>query len=50
VWQELGVLSVQTGNLRRAVIALETFLDLSPSQDDEQEVESLLKQIKSSLN
>ncbi|MDA0229471.1 MAG: transglutaminase-like domain-containing protein [Proteobacteria bacterium] len=50
VWQELGILSVQTGNLRRAVSALETFLDLAPSHDEEHEAQSLLKQIKSSLN
>jgi len=50
VWQELGILSVHTGNLRRAVGALETFLDLAPSQDEKHEAESLLKQIKSSLN
>jgi len=50
VWRELGILSVHTRNLRRAVIALETFLDLSASQDEEQEAETLLKQIKSSLN
>lgn len=50
VWQELGILSVQTRNLRRAVVALETFLNLSTSQDEEQEAESLLKQIKSSMN
>jgi len=50
VWQELGILSVHMGNLRRAMNALETFLDFAPSQDDEREAESLLKQIKSSLN
>ena len=50
VWQELGVLSVHMGNLRRAMNALETFLDFAPSQDEEREAESLLKQIKSSLN
>ena len=50
VWQELGILSVHMGNLRRAMNALETFLDFAPSQDEEREAESLLKQIKSSLN
>jgi len=50
VWQELGILSVHMGNLRRAMNALEIFLDFAPSQDEEREAESLLKQIKSSLN
>ena len=50
VWQELGILSVHMGNLRRAMNALETFLDFAPPQDQEREAEFLLKQIKSSLN
>ena len=50
VWQELGILSVHMGNLRRAMNALETFLDFAPPRDEEREAESLLKQIKSSLN
>ena len=44
--RELG----EPGNLRRAMNALEIFLDFAPSQDEEREAESLLKQIKSSLN
>ena len=50
VWQELGVLSVHLGNLRRAICALETFLNFEPPADQEREASSLLKQIKSSLN
>ncbi len=50
VWQELGILSVHMGNLKRAMNALETFLDFEPPQDQEREAESLLKRIKSSLN
>ena len=50
VWQELGILSAHTGNLRRAVNALQTFLDFAPSRDEEREAENLLKKIKSSLN
>ncbi len=50
VWQELGVLSMHLGNLRRAMNALETFLDFAPPADQGREAETLLEQIKSSLN
>ena len=50
VWRELGLLSMHLGNLRRAVNAFETFLNFAPPTDQEREAESLLEQIKSSLN
>ena len=50
VWQELGVLSAQTGNLRQAVTALENFLNLEPFENEKKVAESLLKKIKTSLN
>lgn len=50
VWQELGVLSMHLGRLRRAMNALETFLDFAPPIEQGREAESLLEQIKSSLN
>lgn len=50
VWQELGVLSMHLGNLRRAMNALEIFLDFAPSAKEGREAEYLLAQIKSSLN
>jgi len=50
VWQELGVLSAHMGKLRQAMNALEIFLDFAPPPDAERQAESLLKQIKMSLN
>jgi regulator of sirC expression with transglutaminase-like and TPR domain len=50
VWQELGVMSMHLGNLRRAMNALETFLDFAPPAEQGREAESLLEKIKSSLN
>jgi regulator of sirC expression with transglutaminase-like and TPR domain len=50
VWQELGILSAHLGNLKQAMQALETFLDFAPPREQEREAESLLEQIKSSLN
>ena len=50
VWQELGILSAHLGNMKQAMQALETFLDLAPPKDQEREAETLLEQIKSSLN
>ena len=50
VWRELGLLSMHLGNLRRAVNAFETFLNFAPPTAQEREAESLLEQIKSSLN
>lgn len=50
VWQELGILSAHTGKLRQAIHALETFLDFAPPDHDERAAETLLTQIKTSMN
>ncbi len=50
VWRELGIISMHLGNLRRAITALETYLNFAPTADQEREAASLLEQIKSSLN
>ena len=50
VWQELGVLSAHSGKLRQAIHALETFLGFDVPDHEKRAAETLLKQIKTSMN
>lgn len=49
-WRELGLVEAHTGNIRRAVNALETFLSLEPEPKEAEKTVALIKRLKGSLN
>ena len=50
VWKELGMISIHSGNLNRAINSLEKFRDLALSKEEVAEANLLINKIRMSLN
>ena len=50
VWKELGMISIHSGNLNRAINSLEKCRDLALSKEEVAEANSLINKIRLSLN
>lgn len=50
LWRELGLIEAHIGNIRRAIGALETFLELAPGTKEAEKTADLLKRLKGTLN
>lgn len=50
LWHELGALHARLGNLRAAITALETFVELTPPGPARQQAALLIREVRSRLN
>jgi regulator of sirC expression with transglutaminase-like and TPR domain len=50
LWHELGALHARVGNLRAAITALETFVELTPPGPARQQAALLIREVRSRLN
>lgn len=50
LWREIGLIEAHVGNIRRAIGALETFLDLAPGAKEAEKTADLLKRLRETLN
>lgn len=49
-WRELGMLEARRGNMNRAIRAIQTFADHSPSEEDRQAAARMIAKLKRELN
>jgi regulator of sirC expression with transglutaminase-like and TPR domain len=49
-WRELGLIEAHVGNIRRAIRALETYLELAPGAKEAEKTADLVKRLKGTLN
>jgi hypothetical protein len=50
LWRETGLLEAHTGNLKDAIVALETFMALTGDEHHRHQTASLIQQLKKRLN